>query len=130
MDGAYCVLVIEHLSDASSFFSSVARSVKPDGSLSLVMNHPVWTAPDSTPMTDTDGEVLWRPGAYFSNGSTDEHAEGERTVTFHHRTISELVNSAADAGWTLVKMEEKPHHEFESQSGIPRLLACHWRLIP
>ncbi len=91
-------------------------------------NHPVWTAPDSSPITDTDGEILWRPGEYFSNGTTEVTA-GERIVTFYHRSISVLLNAAADAGWPLEQMIERPHHEFEDQVDIPRLLACRWRLL-
>jgi hypothetical protein len=95
--------------------------------LGLVINHPVWTAPDSTPITDDDGETLWRPGEYFSNGTTEIPA-GENTVTFYHRSMADIMNAASAAGWGLEHMVEQPHHEFEDQSGIPRLLACRWRL--
>lgn len=128
-DGAYSVLVIEHLPDHEAFFRSVAAVVVSGGVLALVMNHPVWTAPSSSPITDSDGEVLWRPGDYFSSGTTEEPA-GEGRVTFHHRTLSSLLNAAADAGWALERMVEAPHHEFEDQQGIPRLLTCRWRLLP
>lgn len=128
VDGALCVLVLEHLSDHLGFFTEAARITKPVGVLAIVMNHPVWTAPDSTPITDADGETLWRPGDYFSEG-TSEIPAGEDTVTFHHRSMGELLNAAADAGWALQRMIEQPHHDFEDQSGIPRLLACRWSLL-
>jgi len=128
-DGAYCVLVIEHLEDHRGLFHSVAAVVAPGGVFALVMNHPIWTAPSSSPITDTDGEVLWRPGEYFSSGTTEEPA-GENRVTFHHRTMSSLLNAAADEGWALEWMAETPHHELEDQRGIPRLLTCRWRLLP
>jgi len=128
-DGAYCVLVLEHLTDHQRLFQEVSRIVKPGGRLALVMNHPVWTAPGSTPISDEDGETLWRPGSYFSAGTTDEPA-GEDRIVFHHRTMAELLNSAVDAGWALERMVEAPHHENLDQMGIPRLLACRWRLLP
>jgi len=128
-DGAYCVLVLEHVPDHEGFFAGTARVVKPGGTLSLVINHSVWTAPGSTPITDTDGEVLWRPGAYLSEGFTDEPA-GKVTVRFHHRPISSLLNAAAASGWSLQRMIETPHHEFGDQAGIPRLLAIRWSLLP
>jgi hypothetical protein len=53
---------------------------------------------------------------------------GESSVIFHHRSMSALLNAAADAGWSLQKMVEQPHHEYEEQAGIPRLLAVRWRL--
>jgi SAM-dependent methyltransferase len=128
-DGVYAVLTLEHIEDHAAFFAEGARVTKPGGSLAVVVNHPVWTAPDSTPITDSDGEILWRSGSYFLTGHTEIPA-GEATVVFHHRSMSELVNAAAAAGWSLQRMVELPHHEFEDQAGIPRLLACRWVLIP
>lgn len=127
-DGVYAVLTLEHIEDHAAFFAESARVTKPGGSLAVVVNHPVWTAPDSTPITDTDGEVLWRPGSYFSTGYSEAPA-GEATVIFHHRSMSELLNAAAAGGWSLRRMVELPHHEFEDQAGIPRLLACRWRRL-
>lgn len=128
-DGALCVLVLEHVQDHRRLFQEVARVVRPGGLFALVMNHPMWTAPGSTPISDSDGETLWRPGAYFSSGSTDEPA-GESRVVFHHRTMAELLSSTAAAGWSLEQMVEAPHHDNFDQVGIPRLLACRWRLLP
>jgi SAM-dependent methyltransferase len=126
-DGAYCVLVLEHIDDHGALFSETARVVRPGGVMTLVMNHPVWTSPGSTPVSDADGEVLWRPGSYFSNGIVEEPA-GEGRVVFHHRTMAEVLNAAADAGWALQRVIEAPHHEWESQAGIPRLLGVGWAL--
>ena len=128
-DGAFCVGVLEHVPDHLAFFEAVARVVRPNGHLSVVMNHSVWTAPGSTPITDGDGEVLWRPGEYLSEGFLDEPVD-HLTIRFHHRPISSLVNAAADSGWSLVRMIEAAHHELEDQSGIPRLMAIRWSLLP
>lgn len=128
-DGVFLVLVLEHIGEHAGAFAEAARVTKAGGVLALVMNHPIWTAPDSTPITDDDGEVLWRPGHYFSNGSSEMPA-GEGTITFHHRTMSSLLNAAASTGWHLEQMIEQPHHELEDQQGIPRLLACRWSLLP
>ena len=81
VDGAYAVLVVEHLADHRGFFSETTRVVRPGGVLVVVTNHPVWTAPDSSPITDSDGEVLWRPGECFSSGTVDV-AAGGGIVTF------------------------------------------------
>lgn len=127
-DGVYSVLTLEHVSDHRRFFAETARVTRPGGVLALVVNHPVWTAPDSTPISDADGEVLWRPGGYFSNGSSEVPA-GDSTVVFHHRSMADLLNAASEVGWSLEHMIEQPHHELEDQAGIPRLLACRWRLL-
>lgn len=129
VDGAYCVLVLEHLSDEEAFFSEMARVVRPGGALALVINHPVWTAPDSTPITDTDGEVLWRPGGYFNRGESSVPA-GNDIVAFQHRSMADLMNAASASGWSLAAMIEEPHHDLGDQPGIPRLLACRWQLLP
>ena len=128
-DGTYCVLALEHVEDHAFLFGEAARVTKQGGVMALVINHPIWTAPNSTPITDDDGEALWRSGEYFSSGSSEIDA-GDLKVTFHHRTISSLLNAASVSGWSLEHIIEQPHHEFEDQSGIPRLLACRWRLLP
>ena len=70
-DGAYCVLALEHIEDEGRFFAEAARAVRPGGVFALVINHPFRTAPEATPISDSDGETLWRPGDYFSSGTTD-----------------------------------------------------------
>lgn len=124
-DGVYSVLTLEHIEDHASFFRETIRVTKPGGVLALVMNHPHWTAPDSSPITDEDGEVLWRPGEYFTRGSSEVKAGGS-SITFYHRPMSDLLNAAAHAGWSLRRMVERPHHEYHDQAGILRLLACRW----
>ena len=126
LDGVYSVLTLEHVADHESFFRESARVTRAGGVMALIINHPIWTAPGSTPITDTTGEVLWRFGEYFSSGSTEVPA-GEATVIFNHRTMASLLNAAAEAGWNLEQMIEQSHHELEDQEGIPRLLACRWR---
>ena len=126
-DGVYSVLTLEHVEDHESFFAEAGRVTKPGGVLAIVINHPVWTAPGSTPISDSDGEVLWRPGDYFSFGSSEVAANGT-LVTFRHRTMADLLNGAARPGWSLEAMIEQAHHDCEDQAGIPRLLGCRWRL--
>ena len=130
VDGAYSVLVLEHLPETADFFEGIARVVRPGGVFGLVINHPAWTAPGSTPITEEDGETLWRPGDYFTSGGASEEPAGDSTVTFYHRTTADLLNDAAAAGWSLERMIERPHHELEDQAGIPRLMACRWQLLP
>ncbi|MGH8913332.1 MAG: hypothetical protein ACRDZM_02310, partial [Acidimicrobiia bacterium] len=65
----------------------------------------------------------------FSTGTVEE-AAGEGRIVFHHRTTAELLNAAADAGWSLQHMVEAPHHELEDQGGISRLMAIRWSLLP
>lgn len=133
-DGALVGLVLEHLPSERDLFQQAAAAVKPDGVMAMVINHPVWTAPSSSPMEDSSGEMLWRPGAYFGRGHSDEPA-GQQTVRFYHRTMADLLNAAADSGWNLERLEERGispasverYPEYAGQEHIPRLLGAKWQ---
>jgi SAM-dependent methyltransferase len=133
-DKALVGLVLEHLPDEEAFFQQAAVVVRPAGAMAMVINHPVWTAPKSSPMEDSSGETLWRPGTYFGRGHSDEPA-GKRTVRFYHRSMADLLNAASEAGWHLERLEERGispaqvarYPEYEGQEHIPRLLGAKWR---
>lgn len=132
-DAAVICLVLEHLPDERPLFAELARVVRPGGALTLVMNHPIYTAPESAPITDADGEVLWRPGRYFDTGHTDEPAGGG-IVRFHHRPLGTLLTGIAAAGWDLVRLDERGVTESQverypmlaQQRHVPRLLGARW----
>ena len=132
VDGVAIVLVLEHIEDAGGVLAEAHRVTRPGGTLALVVNHPLLTAPGSGPFLDPDdGEVLWRWGSYLSGTHSDEPA-GDDSVRFHHRTLSELLSTAASAGWALQRMTEMgydPHGAdplFAVQSEVPRLLGVRW----
>jgi len=135
VDGVVVVLVLEHLEDEVSLFAEAARVTRSGGVMALVINHPVWTAPKSTPIVDDTDEILWRPGEYFSHGWSDEPA-GEGSVRFHHRTMAQLLTSAADARWQLRRMIEEGVTPAQvaripglaGQNHLLRLLGVRWRL--
>lgn len=133
VDTAFSVYLLDLIEDHERFFSEVARSVGPGGSLVIVINHPAYTAPGSAPLMDLDGEILWRWGSYFVRGSSTEPA-GEGHVRFHHRPMADLLTAAASAGWKLEAMIERGLSTatiaqipgYEGQEGIPRLLGVRW----
>ncbi len=133
-DHAGSIYLLDLIEDDERFFDETARVVKPGGSLAIVINHPVFTAPGSAPIGDVDGEVLWRWGAYNSKGSTSAPA-GHRTIDFYHRPLGELLTAAARSGWSLTEMHERPLSRqaieampgYEGQESIPRLLGALWR---
>lgn len=132
-DGAYVGLVLEHVEDEEKFFAQIADAVRPGGVLAMVINHPIWTAPGSTPIEEPEGEILWRTGTYFGRGFSDEPA-GKSKVRFYHRTMADLINAASAAGWLLETMHEsgiskrqmKRFPEYAGQDQIPRLLGFRW----
>jgi SAM-dependent methyltransferase len=133
-DTAGSIYLLDLIRDEDGFFSEISRVVRPGGALVIVINHPVCTAPGSAPIGDTDGEVLWRWGEYHDRGSSFEIGGG-RNLEFFHRPIDVLVNAAANAGWTLERMEERPLSEatiqrlpeYVGQEAVPRLLGIRWR---
>ncbi|MGI8516979.1 MAG: class I SAM-dependent DNA methyltransferase [Acidimicrobiia bacterium] len=132
-DGAYVGLVLEHVEDEAAFFAQVAEAVRPGGVLAMVINHPVWTAPRSTPIEVPEGEILWRTGAYFGKGFSDEPA-GKAKVRFYHRSMAHLLNAASNAGWDVRYLSEsgisqrqmERFPEYAGQEQIPRLLGIRW----
>ena len=131
-DAAYAVLVLEHIADPAPLFAEAARVVAPGGSLAVVVNHPVYTAPGSGPFVDpVDGEVLWRWGAYLERGASTEPA-GDGSIVFHHRPLGDLLTMAASAGWQLERLLERsldPGDDvlLAAQTQLPRLLGDRWR---
>jgi SAM-dependent methyltransferase len=134
LDTAISVYLLDLIRDHAGFFAQSARAVKPGGHLVVVINHPAFTAPGSSPMLDTDDEILWRWGAYFSEGSSTEPA-GDGVVEFFHRPMDELLTSAAAEGWMLERMIERGLSDetvarlplYAGQQHIPRLLGVRWR---
>lgn len=135
-DTAVVSLVLEHLPEVEEVFAELSRVVAPGGALVVVMNHPVFTAPGSGPLVDTDGELLWRTGEYLGTGYTDEPT-GQGLVRFHHRPLGTLLTAAGGAGWALERMEERGVETSQirrvpslaGQEHIPRLAGFRWRRI-
>lgn len=105
LDRAVAVGVVDLLPDHIEFFRSVHAAVRPGGHLLVVINHPVATSPESEPLVDPTGEVLWRWGSYLTPGSW-AHDAGGGFVDLFHRPMGDLLTAAASCGWTLEQMVE------------------------
>jgi SAM-dependent methyltransferase len=134
VDGAYSIYLLDLIRDHEAFFDETARVVRPGGTLVIIINHPVFTAPGSVPLMDADGEVLWRWGTYFERGSSLEPA-GHRDIRYYHRPLGDLLTAAAAAGWRLDRLIERGLSPeaiavlpgYEGQERIPRLLGVRWQ---
>jgi SAM-dependent methyltransferase len=138
VDGAYAVLVFEHIAAQGDLLAEVARVVVPGGWFILVANHPAFTAPGAGPLIDpVDGEVSWRWGRYLEPGMSVEPA-GALNLTMHHRPLGQLLTAAASAGWRLERMEERGPGPaaverdplLGAQRHFPRLLGLRFRNAP
>lgn len=133
-DTVYSVYLLDLIADHVRFFDDCSRVTRQGGTLVVIINHPVYTAPGSAPLMDEEGEVLWRWGTYFEPGASEEPA-GDRTVVFHHRSLGDIMSAAAAAGWALESLVERPLSEatvaempgYVGQESIPRLAGFRWR---
>jgi len=131
---AFSVFVLDLIEDEDAFFAETRRVVRPGGQLTVIINHPIFTAPDSGPFMDPDLDVFWRWGAYLGRGASDVTA-GTQTVTMYHRSVSDLLSAAARGGWRLEEAIEAPlgaaaierEPSYRGQEDIPRFLGMRWR---
>jgi len=131
---ALCVGVVEMIEDHRRLFEQIASVVARGGHLVVVMNHPVATAPDSEPLVDPTGEVLWRWGRYLSTGQVPQDLDDQRVV-LHHRPMGEVLDAAAESGWRLERLIERGPSaqtlarfpEYRGQEHTPTVLGCRWR---
>lgn len=134
IDQAVAVGIVDLIADERRFFEQVAAAVRRDGVLVVVMNHPAVTAPDSEPLVDPSGQLLWRWGRYLQRG-TLSHPAGDRTVDLQHRPLGVLLTSAANAGWRLERLVEAgatdstvdTSNGAQGQEHLPVLLGARWR---
>ena len=132
-DRAICVGVVEAIADHRTLFHELRRVTRRNGQLAVVSNHPVTTAPRSEAMVDPNGEVFWRWGDYLGSGQIHQKV-GDDVVVLHHRSIGQLLSSAADAGWRLDRLIERGpspatlarHPDFGGQTNIPTLAGMRW----
>ena len=135
VDGAYAVLVVEHIADFERLLVEAARTVVGGGVLVIVANHPAFTAPGAGPLIDPgDGEVTWRWGAYLDPGTSIEPA-GSFNLMMYHRPLGVLLTAAGLAGWMLETLVECGQGEaaagrdplLAAQRNIPRLIGLRFR---
>ncbi len=135
VDGAFAVLVLEHVTEYGRLVAEAGRVVVDGGVLAVVVNHPAFTAPGAGPLIDpSDGEVTWRWGKYLEEGTSVEPA-GAFNLTMQHRPLGVLLTTVAAAGWSLERLVERGSGPaaadrdplLAAQRHIPRLLGVRFR---
>ena len=135
-DAAVACLVFEHITQVDEAIAEVARVLKPGGKFLFLLNHPLLQTPDSGWIDDhmvDPPEQYWRLGPYLMECHTSEEVHKDVFIEFVHRPLSRYLNSLADNGLMLQRMDEPaPPDEFLAKSparsavaAIPRLLALH-----
>lgn len=102
-DLAYSALTLHYLADLPRLLATTHRALRPGGSLVLVVEHPVYTAPSTIEFAQVDGRHVWPLDRYGEEGPRrrDWLAPG---VVKQHRTLGTWVNSLLDAGYTLQRV--------------------------
>lgn len=127
LDKTLCVLAIQNIGDAARVFVEVARTLKPAGSLHLVMNHPAFRIPKQSSW-DYDakrGVQCRRVEQYLSESRAeiDMHPgmkDSPQTISYH-RPLQFYFKALAKSGFAIDRLEEWISHK-ESDSG-PRARA-------
>jgi SAM-dependent methyltransferase len=132
-DGVVACLVFEHIREVDTAIAEVARVLQPGGRFCFFLNHPLLQTPNSGWIDDQfldPPEQYWRIGAYLVEDETIEEVEKDVFIPFVHRPLSRYINTLADHGLFLERMEEPSPpsgflakaEEYVAAATIPRLL--------
>jgi SAM-dependent methyltransferase len=132
-DAVVACLVFEHIRDVDDAIAEVARVLRPGGRFAFFLNHPLLQTPNSGWIDDQfldPPEQYWRIGPYLVEDETIEEVEKDVFIPFIHRPLSRYLNTLAEHGLFLERMEEPSPpsgflakaDEYAAAATIPRLL--------
>ena len=130
-DAVVVCLVFEHIPDHDPPIVEIARVLRPGGRFVFFLNHPLLQAPNSGWVIDhVLEEEYWRVGPYLPTDVTMEELAPGVVLPFVHRPLSEYVNTMAEHGLLIERMEEPAPAEgflaraaeYRAAATIPRLL--------
>jgi SAM-dependent methyltransferase len=132
-DAVVACLVFEHIREVDTAIAEVGRVLAPGGRFLFFLNHPLLQTPNSGWIDDQvldPPEQYWRIGPYLVEDETIEEVEKGVFIPFIHRPLSRYLNSLAEVGLTLRRMEEPAPPpgflaratEYAAAASIPRLL--------
>ena len=133
VDVVVACLVFEHIADVDAALAEVVRVLRPGGRFLFLLNHPLLQTPGSGWIDDQildPPEQYWRIGPYLTEADTIEEVERDVFIRFFHRPLHRYLNTAFDAGMSLVRMEEPAPppgflaraEEYADAASVPRLL--------
>ena len=121
-DAVICSMVLEHVESLLEAVSEIARILERNGTLLIIMNHPVFQSPNSgAANSDSYGsEPIWGIGDYLTETSEIEKISSELEVLYAHRTLSTYFNALSEENFMIENVIEKSLSS--GLPGIPELL--------
>lgn len=109
VDFIFCTLVLEHIEDLRHIFDEAMRVLRPGGEFLIYELHPF--------------RQLQGGQAQFTDVKSNEFV----FVPAYLHSVSEFVNTALEAGFELVRLDEWRDADDEANNAPPRLLSIHVR---
>ena len=128
-DAVICSMVLEHLESLLEAVSEIARILERNGTLLIIMNHPVFQSPNSGATTSHshNSEPIWGVGDYLTETSEIEKISSELEVLYAHRTLSTYFNVLSEENFMIENVIEKSLSS--GLPGIPELLVILCRKV-
>ena len=116
-------LAFHYVADLPNLFQNIHRYLKPEGGLLFSMEHPILTSSQGIHhgwIKDTAGNKLcWPVDHYSEEGKRESHWFVDGVIKYH-RTISTVMNSLINAGFT-IKAVMEPTGTEEDEHSWPEL---------
>jgi 2-polyprenyl-3-methyl-5-hydroxy-6-metoxy-1,4-benzoquinol methylase len=107
-DGVTCGMALMNLQNLEACARTVRRILKPGGWFVATMTHPCFQTPGATWVEKDNQRVVREVAGYFEEGYWESgNPDSVRArVGEYHRTLSTYVNTFADAGMVLERLDE------------------------
>jgi SAM-dependent methyltransferase len=105
-DLAYSALALHYVENLSGVFASVQQALVPRALFIFSVEHPIFTAPSNPDWSIVDeGRKIWPLDRYSIAGPRETDWLDSRVIKFH-RPLGTYINALADAGLTVVRVDE------------------------
>ncbi|MBE6013295.1 MAG: class I SAM-dependent methyltransferase [Lachnospiraceae bacterium] len=113
-------LVLHYVADIDAIFKKVYRTLKPEGSFLLNIEHPVFTSGINQDwIYDSEGKPkYWPVDNYFYPGERSVCFLGQNIIKQHH-TLTQILMGLINAGFNIKAVEEAmPEEDMQNLSGM------------
>jgi 2-polyprenyl-3-methyl-5-hydroxy-6-metoxy-1,4-benzoquinol methylase len=119
-DGVTCGMALMNIQDLGACARSVRRVLKPNGWFVATITHPCFQMPGARWVERVNRRVVREVAGYFEEGYWESgNPDSVRAqIGEHHRTLSTYVNTFADAGMVLERLDE-PEATDDRAASVP-----------